>query len=197
MGRPAKFDRDAAVEAAMNEIWKNGVEASSVKALSEHLGISRSSFYNTFGSREGMFREALSLYLSRTPDQVLADIGPESNILQVLTGMFREVCRVRAADPEAKGCMAINCVAELVGVDKTLGPVLETAVLESLDRLERLLRQAAVKGEIDDTGDLKGKALALQNLLIGLSVMSKVVRSEDDLWATARQTLEGLGLYRD
>lgn len=197
MGRPRKFDREAAIEAAMNEIWRNGMEASSVKALSERLGISRSSFYNTFGSREGMFREALSLYFSRTPDRVLADIGPDANVLQVLTGMFREVCRVRATDPEAKGCMAINCVAELVGVDETLGPVLENAVLESLDRLERLLRQAAANGEIEEAGDLRDKALALQNLLIGLSLMSKVVRSEEDLWATAKQTLEGLGLYRE
>jgi TetR/AcrR family transcriptional repressor of nem operon len=197
MGRPPKFDREAAVEAAMNEIWRNGVEASSVKALSQHLGISRSSFYNAFGSREGMFREALSLYFSRTPDHVLADIRPNANVLPVLTGMFREVCRVRAADPEAKGCMAINCVAELVGVDETLGPVLENAVLESLDLLERLLRQAAANGEIEDAGDLREKALALQNLLIGLSVMSKVVRSEEDLWATARQTLEGLGLQSE
>jgi len=43
--------------------------------------------------------------------------------------------------------------------------------------------------------DLREKALALQNLLIGLNVMCKVVRSEKDLWRAARQTLKGLGVY--
>lgn len=196
MGRPRKFDRQAAVEAAMNEIWKNGLEASSAKALSERLGITRSSFYNAFGSREALFKEALDLYVSKAPDSVLADVRADASVLAVLTCLFREVCRVRAADPEARGCMAINCVAELVGVDATLGPVMEDAVRHSLARFERLLRQAAANGEILDSGDLTWKALALQNLLIGLNVMSKVVRSEEELWAGAELTLKGLGLYR-
>lgn len=50
-------------------------------------------------------------------------------------------------------------------------------------------------GEIEDEDDIREKAFALQNLLIGLNVMAKVVRSEDDLWASAKQTLKGLGLY--
>ena len=197
MGRPAKFDRQAAVERVMNEIWRHGFEACSVKAISEKLGITRSSFYNAFGSREALFLEALELYFSQSPDKALAAMDNKTSILKVLTNVFREVCRSRAADPEARGCMAVNCVAELVGVDDTLGPVLEKAVLGSLDRLERLLGQAAANGEIEDKGDLREKALALQNLLIGLNVMAKVVRSESDLWAAARQTLEGLGLYRE
>ena len=197
MGRPPKFDREAAVETAMHEIWRNGLEACSAKALSERLGISRSSFYNAFGSREALFKEALGLYLASTPDHVLGSVEADANTLEVLAGMFRNVCRVRAADPEAKGCMAVNCVAELVGADAALGPVLEDAMLKSLDRLERLLRRAAANGEIEDADDLREKALALQNLLIGLNLMSKVVRSEADLWATAKLTLQGLDLYRD
>jgi len=66
-----------------------------------------------------------------------------------------------------------------------------------LDRLELLLHQAAENGEIENKGDLREKALALQNLLIGLNVMAKVVHSENDLWAAARQTLKGLGLYEE
>jgi TetR/AcrR family transcriptional regulator, transcriptional repressor for nem operon len=196
MGRPPKFDRQAAVEVAMHEIWKNGLEASSAKALSERLGITRSSFYNAFGSREALFKEALDLYFRQAPDRVLAHVGADASVLAVLTRMFRDVCRVRAADPEAKGCMAINCVAELVGVDATLGPVMEGAVRDRLDRLETLLRQAAANGEIRDAGDLKQKALALQNLLMGLNVLSKVVRSEEQLWSGVELALKGLGLFR-
>ena len=197
MGRPAKFNRHAAVEQVMHEIWRNGFEACSVKTLSEKLGITRSSFYNAFGSREALFLEALELYFTQSPDKALAEIDDTASVLKVLTGVFREVCRSRANEPEPRGCMVINCVAELVGVDETLGPVLEKAILASLDRLEHLLITAAQKGEIENKSDLREKALALQNLLIGLNVMGKVVRNEADLWATAKQTLEGLGLYRE
>jgi len=197
MGRPVKFDRDHAVKIVMNEIWKHGFEACSVKAISEKLGITRSSFYNAFETREALFIEALDLYFSQSPDRVLTQIDSETRVIPLLTGMFKEVCRARASDPEGRGCMAINSVAELVGVNKPLGPMLEKAVLNSLNRLERLLRQAAATGEIEDGGNLRDKALALQNLLIGVNVLSKVVRSERDLWAASRQTLTGLGLYAE
>ncbi|VAW65284.1 hypothetical protein MNBD_GAMMA11-339 [hydrothermal vent metagenome] len=197
MGRPAKFNRQAAIESAMNEIWRSGFEACSVKSISEKLGITRSSFYNAFESREALFLEALEWYFTRSPDRALAVIDFDAHILKVLTRVFKDVCRARASDPEARGCLVVNCVAELVAVDKTLGPVLEKAVLGSLDRLEHLLYQAAANGEIENKGDLREKALALQNLLIGLNVMAKVVRSEDDLWAAAKQTLKGLNLYEE
>jgi TetR/AcrR family transcriptional repressor of nem operon len=197
MGRPLKFDRDSAVEDAMKEIWKKGMEASSAKALAEHLGISRSSLYNSFGGREGLIREAFKRYSSQSPDHMLAEIDATSEILPVITSLFREVCRIRASDPDAKGCLVVNCIAELVGVDESLGPEIEHTIRQGIDRFENLLRQAARNGEIPRHPDLREKALALQNLLIGINLISKVVRSEEDLWAIARQTLDGLGLYRE
>jgi hypothetical protein len=50
--------------------------------------------------------------------------------------------------------------ARLVGVDATLGPVMEGAVRHHLDRFEKLLRQAGANGEIRDSGDLRRKAIA-------------------------------------
>lgn len=195
MGRAAKFDREAAVEICMNEIWRNGFEACSVKALSEKLGITRSSFYNAFGSREDLFLEVLALYFTQTPDRVLGTVDAKTPVRRLLTDFFKEVCRMRATDPDAKGCLAVNCISELVGVDETLGPVLENTIHSSIDRLEAVLETAAANGEIENDGHLHEKALALQNLIIGLSVLSRVVHSEKELLSVAKQTLTGLGLY--
>ncbi len=194
MARPAKFDRGEAVELVMNEIWRHGYESSSVKALSEKLGITRSSFYNAFGSRRSLFKEALDLYFSRSPDRALATATPDISVPKLFTRTFREVCRVRAADREARGCMAINSVAELCNVHEELGAVMADAVLGSLSRIERLLERGLARGEIDADTDLRATALALQNLLIGLNVMCKVVRKEEDLWQAAATTLKGLRL---
>ena len=95
------------------------------------------------------------------------------------------------------GCLAVNCIAELVGVDDSLGPEIESLMQQSILRFEGLLQQAARNKEISQNHDLRERALALQNLLIGINLISKVVRSEEDLWAIARQTLNGLDLYRE
>lgn len=195
MARPAKFDRGEAVETVMHEIWRNGYEANSVKALSEKLGITRSSFYNAFGSREALFKEALALYFDQSPDRALAITTPGIPIKKLLTRTFREACKVRASDPEGRGCMAINSVTELCNVHDELGQLMEAAVLGSLSRIEYLLEQGVARKEIDTDTDLHAMALALQNLLIGLNVMCKVVREEDELWKAAEITLKGLGIF--
>ena len=196
MARPAKFDRREALNAAMNAIWKNGFEPSSVKALSELLGITRSSFYNTFVSREALLREAIPVYAAQSPDAPLHN-GEAASALRLISKVFRDVCRVRATDPEAKGCLIINTVCELCPDTEGLGAELADLVLGSAKNLERLLAMARDAGELARDADIHALALALQNLMIGLNVFCKVVRSEDELWLLARTTLEGLGLYRE
>jgi TetR/AcrR family transcriptional repressor of nem operon len=196
MARPAQFDRKEALTAAMNAIWKDGFEQSSVKTLSELLGITRSSFYNAFESREALFREALPEYAAQSPDAALhAELtGP---VRPLLTAVFRDICRARAADPEGRGCMVVNTVCELCPDTEGLGAELAEIVLGSAERLESLLTIAREGGEIPKGSNVHALALALQNLMIGLNVLCKVVRSEEELWLLTRTTLEGLGLLAE
>ena len=197
MARPSKFDRKEAVELAMNEIWRDGYEANSVKALSEKLGITRSSFYNAFSSCEDLFLEALELYADQSPDQGLADATAGKSVRQILTDMFRAVCKARASDPESRGCLAAKSVAELCGTHEKLGGLLEHLVLGRVASIETLLQRGVGQNEIDSDVDTHTLAFALQNLLIGLNVMSQVVREEQELWKTAEVTLKGLGLFEE
>lgn len=196
MGRTKTFDRDQAVVTVMNKMWKHGYEACSVKSISEKLGITRSSFYNTFGTREELFLEVLQRYFEQSPDRALEDIDGSKEVLLEICRVFNQACRARADDPEARGCLAINCVSELVGVNETLGPLLSEAVQASLKRFEKLLLLATEKGELPSS-DIQTTALALKNLLIGINVLSKVVTDYDTLWAPARQTLIGLNVYKE
>ena len=66
----------------------------------------------------------------------------------------------------------------------------------NLEYLENVLRVAAERGEIEKC-DLRIKALALQNVLTGLHVLSKVIRNEDELWAATKHSLQALGVYRE
>ena len=197
MARPSKFDRSEAVKIVMNEIWQNGYEASSVKSLSEKLGITRSSFYNAFGSREDLFKEVLEAYSSQLPSLALTKAVPGTPIKKLLTSTIKLVCEVRASDKLGRGCLAINSVSQLCNVDDTLGPILQSAVLGNLARFETLLRWGVAQGEIEAETDIRALALALQNLLMGLNIMCKVVRSEDELWKAAKTTLVSLDLYEE
>src|SRR5215471_11091889 len=61
-GRPRMFDKDAALTAAMFLFWERGYEGVSVDDLTEAMGISPSSLYSSFGSKEELFLTALDKY---------------------------------------------------------------------------------------------------------------------------------------
>src|ERR1700753_3855220 len=62
-GRPAVFDRGTALNAAMKLFWERGYEGTSFDDLIAAMGISASSFYNSFGSKEALYCEATQSYL--------------------------------------------------------------------------------------------------------------------------------------
>lgn len=193
MARPAKFDRREALLAAMNAIWKHGFDQSSVKKLSELLGITRSSFYNTFGSQEALLREVLSEYNASSPNAPLYK-EVATPVLPLITAVFRDMCKALTEDPESRGCLLVNSVSELCPDTEGLGKELADTVLGSVEQLHSLLELAREGGEIPKSSDTRALALAVQNLMIGLSVFSKVVRNGDELWLASRTTLHGLGL---
>jgi TetR/AcrR family transcriptional regulator, transcriptional repressor for nem operon len=195
MARPLKFNRDAAIETAMHEIWRSGYEATSVNAMSEKLGLTRSSYYNAFGSRADLFKAALAAYFAQSPDRALQDLPGAGGTRKHLTNLFRAACAARAGDPEGRGCMMINALCELAGgPEAELSKLLVSSVLDTARLFQDCLEAGVASGELPQTTDCHAKALALQSLLMGLNAMSKAVRSEDDLWLAARTTLAALDL---
>lgn len=194
MARPSKFDRNEALDIVTETIRIDGYEKASVKALSERLGISRSSFYNAFGSRQELFTEVVTRYAVTAPDaELYGEVsGP---ILPILHRVLRKICHVRTTDGNGRGCIIVNSISELCPAPDGPAAMLNDMATGSTERIAELLRIARTQGEIDDAADVHVLALAVQNLMIGLNVLSKVQRSEDDLWRLAEMTLKGLGLY--
>lgn len=110
-------------------------------------------------------------------------------------GCVRQAHRVppRAADPGARGCLVVNSIGELVGVNKELGARVADAVRNGIRAYERLLKQAVTQGEIEKPADIRAAAKAFVAFVIGLNTISKVVRDEDDLWSMSETFLERFG----
>ena len=194
MPRPSKFNKDEAVETVMQEIWSHGYSAATVKSLSEKLGITRSSFYNAFDTREALFARVMKVYAAHSPDSVLADIKPGEKVVPKIVGVFREVARQRAADAENRGCMIINTLNEVHSRDQEIWDQATAAVKGGRDRFHQLLAIARAQGEIAEDADIEALAGALQTLLAGMNTMARAVHDEQALWTPVRAMLLALGL---
>src|SRR6267378_8624928 len=65
-GRPREFDREAALERAIDVFWRHGYEATSVSDLTSAMDINPPSLYAAFGDKEKLYLEALEYYVNGT-----------------------------------------------------------------------------------------------------------------------------------
>src|SRR5207302_9161879 len=70
-GRPRSFDRDAALERAMQVFWHQGYEPTSVSDLTRAMGINPPSLYAAFGDTEQLYLAALDRYEQERPESVV------------------------------------------------------------------------------------------------------------------------------
>jgi TetR/AcrR family transcriptional repressor of nem operon len=167
VGRPKQFDPDKAVDEAVEVFWHKGYAATTPQDLVAGLGIGKGSLYNTFGSKQALFEQALRRYGDQRT-AALADLLNEPGPVKPL--LARALRRLTGADPGrplGKGCLAVSTAAT---ADDTV------ITKDMFDRMEVLLRQAVERGL--STGELStddpGRAASLLlSTIISLNVLAK------------------------
>ncbi len=120
----------------------------------------------------------------------------DKSVKTAISVEMRRICNLMFNEQNVRGCLASNSISELINKNTTLEPVIKQYFVSNIEYFENILAIALEQGEIENC-DLHLKALALQNMLIGLSGMSRIIDTEEMLWDTARQSLVSLGLYQD
>ena len=119
MARPIEFARLQAVNRALALFWRQGYQATTVAELLQTMGIGRSSFYAAFTDKRTFFIECLDLWAARTLD-LLQRARTERPPVDALQDFFeRSFVGTRGAKAHW-GCMLVNTVLEMAGVDDEL-----------------------------------------------------------------------------
>jgi TetR/AcrR family transcriptional repressor of nem operon len=189
LGRPNKFDRSQAVETAKKAFWKQGYNALTASKLASIMGITRSSFANSFSDKRGLFTEVLALYKQTEPYIILVNIDELALIKPKLTEFFKEVCRTRIHDQGKHGCLIVNTISEVIGSDDMVANDMENLMISSIELFENLLKRAVSNKELPSDYKVNITAKALVTFNMGLSNLSKVLRDEQQLWEVCEDFL--------
>jgi TetR/AcrR family transcriptional repressor of nem operon len=193
MARSLEFDRTKALEAAMKLFWTRGYAAASLPELLETMGIARSSFYASFGTKRELFMECLELFGDRT----LAIVEEDAERLPAaaLPRAFFEATLLAVSQRKAnQGCLMVNTVLELADVDAKLNQ-LATQKLSAIENaFVRAFEQAQAKGELDATRSPEELASLVMTINLGLRVQSRQNQSRQDLKPIIENSLSMLGL---
>ncbi len=166
-GRPREFDPDVAVENALNCFWRKGSRATT-RQLEQALGLSQSSIYNAFGSKQGLLELALDRYVQLSDEALVHPLQSAESGLDGIEGFFLAIKRF-GGHKDRPGCVLINLMVE-DGEDNK--PVVERARRyrkRVRTALVDALRRAAEAGETH-AEDIEGRADLLMCLALGLNV---------------------------
>ncbi len=173
MARPKEFDEAQALNQALEVFWEKGYQGASLVDLTLAMGISKSSFYGSFGSKHDLFVAALEQYRGRALAEWVGGVSEGRTPLETIQALFGGVVEDVSCPEEHRGCFVSNCAGEAGGPD---GPE-PREVLRGLQALEDsiygLVREAQTSGELAAPHDPRALARYLTSSLQGLHVMAK------------------------
>jgi TetR/AcrR family transcriptional repressor of nem operon len=192
MVRPREFNKDEALAQAMHAFWAKGYTATSLLNLIEAMGISKSSFYETFGSKHELFVTALDRYGDEIVRQVALRLEGAISPRQAIAGFFDMTVDDILTKEGRYGCLAINTAAELAAHDPEIAARVNAIFDRIADVLQKVISRGQVAGEIRADRQAGTLARYLMSTLTGLRVVGKAKQDRTALNDVVRVALSAL-----
>ncbi|HSF16571.1 MAG TPA: TetR/AcrR family transcriptional regulator [Vicinamibacteria bacterium] len=188
MSRPREFDRDEALERAVEAFWTKGYGGTSVQNLVDSMGIQRGSLYAAFGDKRQLFLEALEKYEERFYLKMVAFLEAGSS-REGIRRVFEQVLEDCACGSGVKGCLITNTAVALAEEDSDVRERVRT----NLARVEGAFRESLLdgsrRGQLPARCEPFAVARFLTNSLQGLRVLAKCSVDYDVLKDAVEVTL--------
>lgn len=106
-GRPRSFDREQALRSAMDVFMARGYDGTTLEDLQAAMGgIAPPSFYAAFGSKDQLFREAVTVYHASMSQRFLSRLtAPTAR--EGIEGLLRAGVETFAGGEGPRGCMVV------------------------------------------------------------------------------------------
>lgn len=188
-GRPRAFDKDNALEKAMNLFWRHGYDGTSLGQLTEEIGIAAPSLYSAFGSKEDLFRLAIERYFQTVSSQASEELSTAKTAFEGLENVLY-ASAISFSDPNSPfGCMigigALRCSSSNQKVQKATARLRQ----RSYETLRSRLIRAQTGNEIDQSANVDAIADFYSGVVYGMSVLASDGASCDRLTALAKMAM--------
>ncbi len=185
-GRPRSFDRQQALTSAMEVFWIRGYEAASISDLTEAMGIASPSLYAAFGSKEGLFHEAVELY-GRTEGPALWDaVEAAPTAREGIEGFLAATARAFSRPGKPRGCLVTLSAINLVSASPSVCDAMRKERGRGQRGLEARLQRAMAEGELPASLDAGAVAAFYLTVQQGMSIQARDGASRETLEQVVR-----------
>lgn len=177
-----QFDENAALAAALEIFWSQGLAATTMPDLARATGVQRGSLYNAYGDKETIFLRAFDIYEDRFLKAVEASLT-EENAGALLRAFFETAIANMTAGSPPRGCLSTK-----TAVDGSIASDLVHERLRMLlERLSAMLEAAFARPGVASQLTLSPPeaTAVIVTFTRGLAVMERIVGDRDFLSRTA------------
>ncbi len=191
-GRPRTFDAEAVAERAMQLFWQKGYEATSMAELLDAMGIGRSSFYQSFGSKQDAFLLAVRRYRDQLVARLRRSLDEADSGWGFIEQTLASVGDGTRTDGGRRGCLVFNAAAEVAPGKSEIGARVRASIdaftVVFADAARRAQREGELPAERDATIVGRQAVMAMS----GLQTLAKAGVSRAELLALAKATAAGM-----
>ncbi|QBY05668.1 TetR/AcrR family transcriptional regulator [Thalassotalea sp. HSM 43] len=181
MAKTAKFDRQDVVDRATNLYWKKGFHATSMRNLQDEIDLRPGSIYAAFGSKDGLFKEALRNYT----DMGLAQLEQLTVEYDSPITVLKAFIKAQVIDSQENApngvCMLSKTISELTEENQDLIDITKQHLAEIANEFIVLIKQAQDMSLIKSNKSAEDLASHLQVQIAGLRTFAKVHNDKDKL----------------
>jgi AcrR family transcriptional regulator len=178
-GRPRSFDRDQALDVAVEQFWRHGYGETTVSTLTRAMGITPPSLYAAFGDKDRLFAEAAQCYIRSTVesmDAAFAGVSVRDGIAQ----MVRLTAAAHTDTATPMGCFVLT------------EPRLAEQRAQLTRRIAAHIQRGVDAGELNSDTDAEHLAGFLVAVLAGISARARDGGSADEVNAIAELALSAV-----
>jgi len=170
MPKTKQFDESEVLAKARQVFCKRGYNGTSMDDLVQATGLSRSSIYDTFGDKHGLFLKSLDQYRNEQQCTMEQQTAKTDSPKKKIRAIFDYIIKDILADKDGNGCLLVNVSLELKSIDNEVATIFSANMDEMEQLLASLIKEGQAKGEIPKKFTPKALARHLYNSLMGLRV---------------------------
>ncbi|WP_413500379.1 TetR/AcrR family transcriptional regulator [Psychrobacter maritimus] len=173
MSRTALYNRQEALERALKLFWQKGFHATSLKDIEEALDMRPGSIYAAFGSKDGLFQEALDYYARLGLTELERILNHYESPLLGLAAYVRQLGGIRDKELPSQACMLVKSLLELGAREQAALQKVEMLLAGMETRFIDCFSAAQRLGELDSTLDATRLGRRLQAEVMGLRAFAQ------------------------
>lgn len=182
MARTKEFKEDEVLDKAIEIFWHKGYNGTSAQDLVIHLGLSRSSLYDTFGDKQKLFAQSLRRYQKNAQDQIIELFDKSENIKETLHDIFKQAVVESLDDRITKGCFMVNSSVELALHDEEIAKIVKSNSHKMEEVFTNAVKKGQDLGQISKANDARVLARFIFNNYSGIRVLARAGEKDKQVY---------------